>query len=286
MSNQHEMPRSAHSSSAPLCLIRPGRGWVSLQLPELWQFRELLSFFIVREVKVRYKQTMLGVAWAVIQPFMMMVIFSLFFGRFIDLPSQGIPYPLFSYAALLPWTLFVEGVSRSSNSVVVDGNLIRKVYFPRLIMPLSGAVTPLVDFFFSFLVFLGMMLYFGVVPTWRLIFLPFFLLMAVASSLSVGLWCAAVNVLYRDVRYVIPFLLQVWFFASPVVYASANLPQSWQFFYNLNPMVAVIEGFRWMLLGAQPPGMMILLSGSIMLVLLVGGLFYFRRMERIFADVV
>lgn len=235
---------------------------------------------------MRYKQTVLGATWAIIQPFMMMVVFSLFFGKFIKVPRENIPYPLFSYAALLPWMLFVEGISRSANSLIQDANLIKKVYFPRLIMPLSGIISPLVDFAFAFLIFIGMMFYFGFAPTIKILWLPVFLILALMTSLAVGLWLSAINVQYRDVRYTIPFLIQFWFFASPVVYSSSSLPKSWKFIYGLNPMVGVIEGFRWALLGAEPPRWLMVVSMTFVLVILISGAFYFRRMEKTFADVV
>ena len=267
-------------------LIKPIHGWLPINLYELWLYRELLYFLVWRIIKVRYKQTILGVAWAVIQPFFMMVIFTLFFGKFMKVPREGISYPLFSYAALLPWMLFSEGISRSTNSLVQDSNLIQKVYLPRLIIPLSGVLSPLFDFIFSFLVFLGMMVYFGCAPSIKLVFLPVFLLLTLVTALAVGLWLSAMNVRYRDVRHVIPFLVQIMFFASPIVYSSSSLPESWRVIYSLNPMVGVIEGFRWILLGTQPPGLEMLVSTTAMIVVLVSGAFYFRRMERNFADVI
>lgn len=267
-------------------IIKPIHGWVSLDLREVWQYREMLYFLVWREIKVRYKQTALGVAWAVIQPFFMMVIFSLLFGRFVNVPSEGVPYPLFNYAALLPWMLFSEGVMRSANSIVADGGLIRKVYFPRLIMPLSGVISPLVDFVITFLVFLGIVFYFRFPITIRILWLPVFILFSLITSLAVGLWLSAINVKYRDVRYIIPFLLQCWFFVSPIVYSSVNLPRSWHFIYSLNPMVGVIEGFRWVLLGATPPALISTVSFLAVLSILLSGLHYFKCMEKTFADVV
>ena len=267
-------------------LIKPLRGWIPINLTELWAYRELLYFLVWREIKVRYKQTVLGATWAILQPFFMMVAFTLFFGQFIKVPREGMSYPLFSYAALLPWMLFTEGISRSTNSVIRDANLITKIYFPRLIMPISGIISPLVDFAFAFLVFIGMMFYFGVAPTLRILWLPAFLILALITALAVGLWLSALNVQYRDVRYVVPFLIQLWFFASPVAYSSTSLPKSWQLIYGLNPMVGVIEGFRWALLGAEPPRSLITISITIVLVILISGAFYFCRMEQTFADVV
>lgn len=266
--------------------IRPLKGWVPINIKEVWNYRELLYFIVWREIKVRYRQTVLGVTWAIIQPFMMMVVFSLFFGKFINVPRAGIPYPLFSYSAILPWLLFSESVTRCTNSIIDDRHLINKVYFPRLIMPIANIISPLVDFAFASLVFFALMLYYGCMPTFKIIFLPFFLLIAMITALAVGLWFSAINVQYRDVRYAIPFLIQFWFFASPVVYSSSSLPASWQWLYGLNPMVGVIEGFRWMLLGTPPPAATMFISFSFVLVILVSGAFYFRRMEKTFADVV
>lgn len=279
--NRNRTKRLANSNTI---LIRPLRGWVPINLSELWAYRDLLYFLVWRELKVRYKQTVLGITWAVIQPFFMMIIFNLFFGRFVKMPSEGIPYPLFSYAALLPWMLFAEGVTRSTNSLIANDNIIKKVYFPRLILPISGIVSPLVDFGFSFAVFIGLMFYFGFGLTIRILWLPAFLMMALITALAVGLWLSAMNVRYRDVRYAISFLIQFWFFASPVVYSSATVPKDWQLICGLNPMVAVIEGFRWVLLGTNPPAFITTLSMVAVLAILILGLFYFRRMEKIFAD--
>jgi len=268
-----------------MTLIKPIHGWVPIKLSELWAYRELLYFLIWREIKVRYKQTILGAAWVIIQPFFMMLVFTLFFGRFIKVPHQGVPYPLFTYAALLPWMLFSEGIIRSANSMIEDTNLIKKVYFPRLVMPISGIISPLVDFVFSLLVFVGLMFYFGFPPTAKILLLPIFLILVLITALAVGLWFSAINVRYRDVRYVIPFLIQFWFFASPVVYSSTSLPKSWQWIYGLNPMVGAIEGFRWVLLGTEPPGSLMIVSITIVLLILISGAFYFQRMEKLFADV-
>lgn len=265
--------------------IRPIKGWVAINIKEVWEYRELLFFIVWREIKIRYRQTVLGVAWAVIQPFMMMVVFSLFFGKFVRVPREGIPYPLFTYAGILPWLLFSESATRCTSSIIDETGLINKVYFPRLIMPLANIISPVVDFGFSSIVFFGLMLYYGFMPTLKIIFLPFFLLLAMITALSVGLWLSAINVKYRDVRYVIPFFIQFWFFASPVVYSSTSLPASWQWLYGLNPMVGVIEGFRWMLVGTQPPAAAMFISFSLVLVILVTGAFYFRRMEKTFADI-
>ena len=267
-------------------VIRPLPGWVPVNLRELWEYRELLYFLTWREVKVRYKQTLLGFAWAVIQPLMMMVVFTLFFGNLAKVPSEGIPYPLFNYTALLPWTLFSEGITRATSSMISGTALVQKIYCPRLVMPISGILSPLVDFAIAFLILIGLMIYYGYAPTIRILWLPAFILLATVTSLGVGLWLSAINVRYRDVRYVVPFIIQLWLFASPVVYASSLLPEKYQIVYGLNPMSGVIEGFRWCLLGTDPPGSMLGLSVGIVIVILVSGTFYFRRTEKTFADVI
>jgi lipopolysaccharide transport system permease protein len=267
--------------------IQPTRGWTSLGLRELWQYRELLLFFVWRDIKVRYKQTVLGLLWAIIQPFFTMVIFSLFFGRLAQMPSDGVPYPIFSYAALVPWTFFANALTQASNSLVAGANMLKKIYFPRLTMPVATVLAGIVDFVLAFLVLLAMMAYFGIAPTANVIWLPFFLLLALVTSLGVGLWLSAMNVQFRDVRYIVPFLTQAWLFATPIAYPSSLLPEFWRPFYGLNPMVGVVEGFRWALLGSgEAPGSMVLLSALVALVLFVSGAFYFRRMEKSFADVV
>lgn len=270
----------------PVTVIRPLRGWIPINLRELWLHRELLYFLTWREIKVRYKQTALGFAWAIIQPLFMMIVFTLFFGKLAKIPSEGIPYPIFNYAALLPWMLFAEGITRSTNSMVQDANLIKKVYFPRLVMPVSGILSPLVDFVIAFTILIGMMFYFGFTPTIRILLVPAFLILALMTALGVGLWLSAINVQYRDVRYTVPFLIQLWLFASPVVYSSTLLPEKYRIIYGLNPMAGVIEGFRWALLGTTPPGSLLAVSVIIVVVILVSGAFYFRRMEKTFADMV
>lgn len=267
--------------------IQATRGWSSLGLRELWAYRELLYFLTWRDVKVRYKQTALGAAWAVIQPFFTMVVFSLFFGRLARIPSDGIPYPVFAYAALVPWTFFANGLAGSTNSLVGSSNLIKKVYFPRLAIPLATVLAEALDFTIAFVVLLAMMAYFGIVPTANVVWLPPLLLLAVMTSLGVGLWLSALNVQFRDVRYVVPFITQFWMFATPIAYPSSLLSEQWRTLYALNPMVGVVEGFRWALLGTTTaPGPMVLVSAGAAMVILVTGAFYFRRMERQFADVV
>jgi lipopolysaccharide transport system permease protein len=246
-----------------------------------------LYFLAWRDIKVRYKQTALGAAWAIIQPFFTMVVFSLFFGKLAQVPSDGIPYPLFSYAALVPWTFFANGISQSSNSLVGNANLIRKVYFPRLVVPISSVMSGVVDFLLAFIVMLGMMLFYGIVPTSNVIWLPFLLLLALVTALGVGLWLTAVNVQFRDVRYAVPFIVQAWMFATPIAYPSSLLGEPWRTLYGINPMVGVVEGFRWALLGTETaPSAVILVSALVAVGLLASGALYFRRMEKSFADVV
>ncbi len=267
--------------------IRPSRGWVGLNLRELWRFRELIYFLVWRDVKVRYKQTVLGASWAILQPFLTMVVFSIFFGELAGMPSGDVPYPIFSYTALLPWQLLEGGISRAGTSLVSSRNLVTKVYFPRMSVPLAEVVAGLVDFALAFLVLLAMMVYYGMRPTSAVWSLPLFLLLTLVTALGAGLWLSALNVSYRDVGHVIPFLVRVWFFLSPITYAISIVPDQYRFVYALNPMVGVVEGFRWAMLGsAAPPAVLILPSVVVALVLLVSGAVYFRRMERTFADVV
>jgi lipopolysaccharide transport system permease protein len=278
---------TAGVSEAPVVRIEPSEGWVSLKLGELWKYRELLYFLIWRDVKVRYKQTLLGAAWAILQPLFTMIVFSIFFGRLAKIPSDGLPYPLFSFAALVPWTFFSHGLAHSSNSLVTNSNLVKKIYFPRLIIPVASVSAGLVDLAIALLVLLVMMGVYGVAPTANVLWLPLFLLLALATALGVGTWLAALNVKYRDVRHTVPFLVQFWLFATPIAYPSSLLPEPWRTLYGLNPMAGVVEGFRWALLGTDTaPGPIILLSSLVALVLLVSGVFYFRRVERTFADVV
>jgi lipopolysaccharide transport system permease protein len=267
--------------------IAPSKGWVALQLKELWAYRELLYFMIWRDVKVRYKQTALGAAWAIIQPVFTMIVFSLFFGRLGKIPSDGIPYPIFCYAALVPWTFFSQGLSQASNSLVGSGNLIKKVYFPRLSLPISAVTCGLIDFALAFIVLLGMMLYYGILPTVNVIWLPLLILLTLITSLGVSLWLSALNVQFRDVRHALPFLTQLWLFATPIAYPSSLLSEPWRTLYSINPMAGVVEGFRWALLGTETaPGPMMIVSTLTALALLVSGTFYFRRLEKTFADVV
>jgi lipopolysaccharide transport system permease protein len=285
--NPQSAIRNPQSIPLPTLRIAPSKGWVPLKLRELWEYRELLYFLIWRDVKVRYKQTALGAAWAIIQPFFTMVVFSLFFGQLAKVPSDGIPYPVFSFAALVPWTFFSNGLSQSSNSLVGSSNLITKVYFPRLIIPLASVFSGVVDFALAFIVLLGMMLYYGLIPTFNALWLPLFLLLSLVTSLGVGLWLSALNVEYRDVRYVVPFITQFWLFATPIAYPSSLLHEPWRTIYGLNPMVGVVEGFRWALLRTNTaPGPIIAVSAAAAIVILITGAFYFRRMEKTFADIV
>ena len=273
-------------AQVPTIVIRPPRKWVPVDFKELWEYREFLYFFTWRDVKLRYKQTGLGIAWAIIQPLFLMIVFSLFFGGLAQIPSDGVPYPLFSLAALLPWTLFAEGMTRSTISMVSNANIMTKVYFPRLIMPVASIMSPLVDFCVAFGILIIMMAYYGFVPTLNVIFLPLLVVFAMMTSLAVGLWLSALNVKYRDFQYTVPFLIQIWMFASPVVYPASMVPEQFRFLYALNPMTGVIEGFRWALLGTNPPTTMIFISLGVVIALLVSGVFYFRRMEQYFADIV
>jgi len=280
------MNEAASEPVLPTLIIRPPRKWVPVDLHELWAYRELIVSFTLRDIKLRYKQTGLGIAWAVLQPVLTMAIFTVIFGGFAKIPSDGVPYPLFVLSALLPWTLFAEGLTRSTASMVSNANIMTKVYFPRLIMPLSSIISPLVDFVVSFIILIAMMVYFGFMPTINIVFLPLFLLLALATSLGVGLWLSALNVKYRDFQYTVPFLIQIGMYASPVVYASSLIPTALRTWYGLNPMTGVIEGFRWALLGTGAPGTMVLVSVGMVIVLLVSGMFYFRRMEQYYADIV
>ncbi|MEQ1730667.1 MAG: ABC transporter permease [Vicinamibacterales bacterium] len=267
--------------------IEPSRALVPVNLGELWEYRSLLYLLVWREVKVRYKQTALGVAWAVIQPVMTMTVFSIFFGRLGGMPSDGFPYPVFAYCALLPWQLFSFAMTEASNSLVANQRLVSKVYFPRLVLPMASVVVGLVDFGISFGVLAAMMAYYGIMPGVAILTLPLWTLLAVGTALSMGLWLSALNVQYRDVRYTLPFFTQLWMFATPVAYSSSLVPPMWRTLYGLNPMVGVVEGFRWALLGSTTsPGSIVAVSVAAVIMLMTGGLFYFRKTERTFADVV
>jgi lipopolysaccharide transport system permease protein len=270
-----------------LTIITPPGGWTRLDLQALWAYRELLYFLVWRDLKVRYKQTGLGLAWAILQPVLTMVVFSFFFGRLVGVPSDGVPYPAFALAALVPWTFFSYGLTQSANSVVADQQLVTKVYFPRLAIPVATVLSGLADFLPAFAVLGALLLYLGIVPSLTVVWIVPLLLLALITALGAGLWLAALNVQYRDVRYTVPFLTQLWLFATPVAYPSSLLGEPWQTIYGINPMAGVVEGFRWALLGTDTaPGPMIGVSAVAALLMLVGGLFYFRRMEDSFADVI
>ncbi|MDQ6672231.1 MAG: ABC transporter permease [Chloroflexota bacterium] len=269
----------------PFTRIQASTGWVSLKLRDIWEHRELLYFLAWRDVAIRYKQTIFGATWAIIQPFLQMVAFSVIFGQLAKIPSDGIPYPIFSYCALLPWNYFATSLAKSSNSLVGSQNLISKVYFPRLILPIASVLPPLLDFGIAFIVLLGMMVFYGIAPTPAILLLPVLVLVTMMCALGCGLWLSALNVDYRDVGYVVPFLTQLWMVATPVAYPSSLLEEPWRTLYGLNPMVGVIEGFRWVLLGTDPPQTLLLLSVVVSVLLLVTGAFYYRRAERTFADI-
>jgi len=267
--------------------IEASKGWVSLRLKEVWKYRELFYFFVWRDIKIRYKQTILGASWAIIQPFMTMIIFSLFFGKLANIPSDGIPYPIFSYAALVPWTFFSNGLLLASNALVNNSNMVKKIYFPRLVLPMSSVFSGLVDFVLAFLVLLLMMLYYQIYPTVNVIWLPLFILLALVTAIGTGFWFSAMNAQFRDIRYIVPFLVQAWLFITPIVYPSSLLTEPWRTLYGLNPMAGVVEGFRWALLGTDTaPGPITIVSSIMAVVILISGMFYFRRMEKIFADVI
>ena len=273
--------------SVPTVLIQPPRPWAPLNLGQVWVYRELLYFLMWRDLKVRYKQTVLGAAWAILQPLLTMVIFSVVFGRLARMPSDGVPYPIFAYTALVPWSLFVYGLSQGSNSLVSGANLIKKVYFPRLCMPLAAVLSGIVDFLLAFVLLIAMMLYYGVPLSLRILWVPLFVLLALTAALAVAVWSSAMNVRYRDVRLIIPFVVQVWLFATPIAYPSSLLSEPWRTIYGLNPMVGVVEGFRWALLGVNTaPGPMVGVSALMAIALLVSGAYYFRGMEESFADIV
>jgi lipopolysaccharide transport system permease protein len=285
MSNELTTQMMPHQP--PVLRITPPRGWLDIDFAELWSARELLYFFVWRDIKVRYKQTAIGAAWAIIQPFMTMVVFSLFFGKLAKMYSYGLPYPIFYYSALLPWMYFASALQNATSVVVDQQHVITKVYFPRLVLPLSAVVSGLLDFSISFVVFLGMMAYFHIMPGPAILLFPLFLLLAVFTALGVGLWLSALNAIYRDVRYVIPFVVQFWLFASPVAYPSTLVPERWRWLYGLNPMAGVIEGFRWALTGhGQPPNAMLIVSALMVMLLVGGGLAFFHKMEGTIADVV
>jgi lipopolysaccharide transport system permease protein len=285
-----DMLRSKSSDDRPLeapVIIEPSRGWVHISFAEIWRYRELVLFLAWRDIAVRYKQTAIGVLWAIIQPLTAMVIFSIFFGRFAHMPSEGVPYPVFTYAALLPWQYFATAIADASQSMLTNERLLTKVYFPRLIIPFASALPAVVDFVLSCLLFLGIMLAYGTPISTRIIWLPLLLLLALAMALGIGLWMSALNVQYRDFRYIVPFLVQTWMFASPVVYSLSIVPDQWRTVYSLNPMVTVIEGFRWALLGSSGVSLAAIVVSVVATAgMLFSGLAYFQHVEDIFADVI
>ncbi|HOM67793.1 MAG TPA: ABC transporter permease [Brevefilum fermentans] len=271
----------------PVTYLKPSKGWLSIDLKELWRYRELVYFLTWRDIKVRYKQAVLGIAWAVLQPVLTVLIFTVVFGILLKTPSQDLPYPLFTISALLPWQLFANALQRSSISLVGNANLLTKIYFPRLAIPLSAVMAALVDFGVSFFVLIGMMAYYRYMPGWNMLWLPVIILFALLTALAVGLWLSAINVQYRDVQHMVPFIVQVWMYASPIVYPIDIIPEGiWRVLYGLNPMVGVIQSYRWALLGGDQPDATMWISVLVVIILLVSGLFYFRRMEKTFADIV
>jgi lipopolysaccharide transport system permease protein len=280
--------QQTQTTEIPMIVLRPARGWSLINLRDLWMYRELIFFMTWRDLKVRYKQTVLGVGWAVLKPFMTMVVFSVFFGNLAKMPSDGVPYPIFSFTGLLPWELFATALAIASRSLVANGHMITKIYFPRIILPLSSILAGVVDFLIAFVILIGMMVFYRIMPTPAVWTLPLFLLLALITALGVGLWLAALNVLYRDINYITPFLTQFWLFITPIVYPASMLPDRWQFIYALNPMTGVVEGFRWAMLGGDQaaPGMTLLISSVVAVILLISGLLFFRRTERLFADMV
>jgi lipopolysaccharide transport system permease protein len=270
-----------------ITLIKPSKGWGSLNLRELWVYRELIYFLTWRDLKVRYKQTALGAGWAILQPVLSMIVFSIFFGGLLNVDSGDVPYPIFSYAAILPWGVFAKALNDTGRSLVSNRAMLTKIYFPRMVIPLASVFSSLADFLIAFIVMLGLMYYYQIAPTSNIWTLPLFLLLAVITALGVGLWLSAMNVLYRDIGYMIPYITQLWFYLTPIVYSASEVPEQWQFFYALNPMVGVVEGFRWALLGtSDAPSPMIGVSAVIALIVFISGMYYFRRMERTFADMV
>lgn len=278
---------AAPAAAARVTVIRPSSGLFDLDLGAVWRYRELLYFLVWREVKIRYKQAALGVAWAVVQPLFTVLIFTFIFGIFARFPSDGLPYPVFALAAVLPWTYFAEALRRGATGLVADADLVRKIYFPRLIIPVAGVTSPLVDFLFGLVILVGVMLWYGIVPGWTMLLLPFWLFITLSLALAIGLWLGPINVRYRDVMHTLPFVTQVWMFATPIVYPLSMIPQKWQALYSINPMVGIIEGFRWSLLGTGQPHMLSIgISLSVITLALIGGSVYFRKMERSFADVI
>jgi lipopolysaccharide transport system permease protein len=267
--------------------IKPSTGLAALNLGDLWIYRELVLFMIWRDIKVRYKQTFLGAAWAVIQPLLTMLVFNFVFGTVAKVPTDGVPYPIFSYTALLPWGMFTTALNTASRSLTANQNMVTKIYFPRLVLPLASVLGGIVDFAIAFVILVGLMIYYRVTPTIAVWMLPLFLLLTLITALGTALWLSAINVRYRDVNYVLPFLTQFWLFLTPVAYSAKIISEKWQVVYSLNPMAGVVNGFRWALLGTDTgPGLTMAVSVAIAVLVLISGLFYFRSMERTFADMI
>jgi len=278
----------AGSRQPDLVTIKPVKGWVPLNLKDLWHYHELIYFLTWRDLKVRYKQSVLGVLWAILKPFMNMVVFTIFFGELAKIPSDGIPYPIFSYTGLLPWGFFAAALEVSARSMLQSGSMVSKIYFPRIIVPLSSVFANLVDFLIAFVILIGMMIFYQITPTINVLWLPVFILLAMITAIGVGLWFSALLVMYRDVNYLLPFITEIWKFVSPVVYSATLIPEKWQWLYSINPMAGVVSGFRWALLG-KPETISfgsLAISAGISLVIFISGLYFFRRMERIFADMI
>ncbi len=272
----------------PVVIIKPSKGWVGLRLNDLWVYRELVYFLTWRDIKVRYKQSVLGILWAILKPFMAMVVFTIFFGNFAKIPSDGLPYPIFSYAATLPWELFAAALGVASRSMVSNSNMVSKIYFPRLIIPLASVMSSVIDFFIGFTILIGMMIFYKITPTIAILWLPLLILLALVTALGVGFWTSALMVRYRDVGYIMPFVANLWMYLTPVVYPSSMIPEKWRLVFALNPMTGVVEGFRFALLGTTQSVSwgMILVSSVIAVLVLISGMFYFRRMEKQFADMI
>jgi lipopolysaccharide transport system permease protein len=284
---QTQVAMAAKPAEYPVVRIEAHRAWLVVDVPELWAYRELLYFFVWRDIKVRYKQTVIGAAWAVLQPVLTMIVFSLFFGKLAKIPSGGLPYPIFYYCALLPWMYFATAMQGATNIVLDNQRVITKIYFPRVVLPIAAVLAGLLDFTISFCIFLTLMVYYRIIPTASIIWLPAFLLLTVLTALGMGLWLSALNAMYRDVRYVVPFLVQFWMFASPVAYPSSLVPEKWRWLYGLNPMAGVIEGFRWALTGhGQPPGILLAASSAAVVLLVFSGLVYYHAVEGTMADIV
>ncbi len=282
---------SAETNPMPITYLKPPKGLAALNLRDLWEYRELIYFLTWRDLKVRYKQTLLGFTWVVLQPVINMVVFTVLFGELLSVPTGGIPYPIFSFAALLPWTYFAGSLTRSSTTLVGSANLISKVYFPRMVIPISGVLSGFVDFAISFLILIAMMLFYKIIPTWNLLVLPLFLILAMLTALGFGLWLSALNVRFRDINHLVPFIIEIWKYATPVIYGSTLIPEKYRFLLGLNPLTGVVEGFRWAILGEKyaqtfEPGSLFAVSIGIIFIVLISGIVFFRNTERTFADII